>query len=96
MARPWRHTLLSTRALVLLLLVLCALGYARRRPRVRVVQPSKTDAGLAPEAPAKPQRPGNQPRAYKARFVAVGDLHGDLEHALRVLRMVGCRTWGLL
>ena len=92
MARPWRHSLLSTRALVLLLLVICALGWSRHHSRVRDVEPSAVSASeAAPEAPAKPQRPGTQPRAYRARFVAVGDLHGDLEHALRVLRMVRCR-----
>lgn len=91
MARPLRHWLGSTRTLLLLLIGLGLLVWTRRRGHASTTRLASSGVSSQAEpvtANAKSARPAvNQPRAYRSRLVAVGDLHGDLEHALRVLRM---------
>lgn len=43
-----------------------------------------TDANNQPEEPHS-----SSSKKFKSRIVAVGDLHGDLSHAVRVLRLAG-------
>lgn len=79
MARPWRSVFFFA---------LGALACSREAPH-------EAEAHSAPVAPAPPPAAvapplsGRLARPAPARLVAIGDLHGDLDHARRALRLAG-------
>ncbi|OAV93695.1 hypothetical protein PTTG_06591 [Puccinia triticina 1-1 BBBD Race 1] len=76
----------------LLLLVLClVLTYKYfHRDSSRSAAPKKTSrSGNHQSQDRAPSSSSSSSKKFSSRVVAVGDLHGDLEHATRVLRMAG-------
>ncbi|KZP22815.1 Metallo-dependent phosphatase [Athelia psychrophila] len=78
--------------LLALVAVALALYFGRTDPRINVLV-SPYLAKLQPSAAPAPHTPrasaSNVPGAFTRKIVAIGDLHGDLPNALKVLHMAG-------